>query len=307
MHSSARVSFTRYFVVALLVVPGILRAQEKVTVALWGDSRENLDNACENIASVLLNDITDWDVQVHTGDFTHHGSEEDWQRSLGYRGMKQLFLPGKFLLCTSNHDCEKGSGDTWDKKKTWDENTRGVLPVNDADGTTHFYAWHKANVHIVFCDAFLTDSTTMQRWLDRYLEEVKPGDWLVGVWHDPAYDLTYKEQYLPVCRPWLESLARHGGDFVFNGHAHLYLRSNPLLPDGTIDAAKGIVHIINGTGGASWKDPAPSDPRTAFTPSVKSFPCITFMTFEGNTAHLRTVDARPGNNLQTIDSCSWKR
>ena len=73
--------------VAAFIAPRTFLAQEKVTVALWGDSRENLDNACEQIASVLLHDITDWDVQVHTGDFTHHGSEEDWQKSLGYKGM----------------------------------------------------------------------------------------------------------------------------------------------------------------------------------------------------------------------------
>jgi calcineurin-like phosphoesterase family protein len=299
-------SIARLLVVALFSYSTLV-GQEKVTVALWGDSRENLDNACENIASVLLHDITDWDVQVHTGDFTHHGSEEDWQRSLAYKGIGELFLPGKFLLCTSNHDAEKEANDTYSKKANWDIHTAGVLPVNDQDSTTHFYAWHRANVHIVFCDGFFTDSTTMQRWLDRYLENVKPEDWLVGVWHDPAFDLTYKEAYLPTCRPWLESLARHGGDFVFNGHAHLYLRTKPLLPDGTVDESHGMVHIINGTGGASWKDPAMKGPRTAFTPSEKSFPCITFVSFQGNTATVRTVDARPGKNLQTIDSWTWTK
>ena len=88
--------------------------------------------------------------------------------------------------------------------------------------------------------------------------------------------MTYKETYLAHCRGWLESLARHGGDFVFNGHAHLYLRTKPLLPEGTVDEGKGIIHIINGTGGASWKDPAPMGPQIAFTPSVTSFPVITF-------------------------------
>jgi hypothetical protein len=52
-------------------------APTKVKLALWGDSRENLDQATEQIASVLLNDITDWDVQVHSGDFTHRGGEVD--------------------------------------------------------------------------------------------------------------------------------------------------------------------------------------------------------------------------------------
>jgi hypothetical protein len=82
----------------------------------------------------------------------------------------------------------------------------------------------------------------------------------------------------------------------------MYVRTKPLLPDGTIDDKKGIVHIINGTGGASWKDPVPMTSQIAFTPSVRSFPVITFITFEGRTAQLRTVDARSENHLQLIDS-----
>ncbi len=287
--------------------PRVLTIEPKVTVALWGDSRENLDQACENIASILLHEITDWDVQVHTGDFTSNGTEEDWRRSLCYGEIKDLFVAGKFLLCTSNHDTDQVPRDTHSKRATWDKYTRGVLPINDQDGTTHFYAWHKGNVHIVFCDRFLTDSTTMQLWLDRYLEQVKPEEWLIAVWHNPVFDVTYKPASLPACGPWLESLAKHGGDFIFNGHAHLYLRTKTLLPDGTFDEAKGMAHIINGTGGASWKDPTPMGPQIAFTPSERSFPCITFVTFEGNTAKVRTVDARPGKNLETIDSWTWTK
>ena len=297
-----RFRFTAFYFFILFTSTIGARAQEKVTIALWGDSRENLDHACEQIAHVLEHQMTDWDVQVHTGDFTHHGTEADWQRTLAVPGINELYIPGKFLLCTSNHDAGRIDGDPAAVRKAFDMHTRGVLPVNDADGTTHFYAWHKGNVHIVFLDAYFSDSTTVQRWLDKYLENVKTSDWLIGVWHNPAYAMTYKETYLAHCRGWLESLARHGGDFVFNGHAHLYLRTKPLLPDGTVDEKKGIIHIINGTGGASWKDPAPMGPQIAFTPSVTSFPVITFITFEGSTATLRTVDVRPENHLQLIDS-----
>ena len=293
--------FAAFFIFILFTTVDA-RAQEKVTIALWGDSRENLDHACEQIAQVLEHQITDWDVQVHCGDFTHSGSEADWQKTLAIPGIKELFVPGKFLLCTSNHDAGRVSGDPMAIRKAFDMHTRGVLPINDADGTTHFYAWHKGNVHIVFLDAYFSDSTTVQRWLDKYLEHVKKSDWLIGVWHNPAYAMTYKEAYRAHCRGWLESLAHHGGDFVFNGHAHLYLRTKPLLPDGTVDEKNGIIHIINGTGGASWKDPTPMGPQIAFTPSVKSFPVITFISFEGRTAQLRTVDARPENHLQLIDS-----
>ena len=32
----------------------VLLAQQKVKIALWGDSRENMDNACSDIAHILL-------------------------------------------------------------------------------------------------------------------------------------------------------------------------------------------------------------------------------------------------------------
>ena len=300
-----------YLCVALLSC-GCVCAQPKVdppkiTVALWGDSRENLDGACESIASILLHDITEWDVQVHSGDFTHHGSEEDWQKSLGYKGVKELFVAGKFLMCTSNHDAAPVAREGFSRRANWDNYTKGVLPVNDEDNTTHFSAWHKGNVHIICCDALFTEPAIMQRWLDRYLEKVQPDEWVIGVWHNPSYDVTNKEPFLPTCRPWLDSLHRHGGKFIFNGHAHVYVRTKKLLPDGSPDEARGMVHVINGAGGASWLKPVAVTPKTAFTPSERSFPCITFVTFQGDTASLRTVDARPGKNLQIIDTFTWTK
>jgi hypothetical protein len=285
--------------------PAVQAAKPRIKLALWGDSRENLDQACEHIASVLLNDITDWDVQVHSGDFTHHGSEEDWQRTLHYKGIDQLFVKGRFLMTTSNHDCdEKGSPGC---RAVYDRHTKDILPVNSLDHTTHFYAWDKGNVHIVFCDGFFTTPATMQAWLDAYLKTVPKGDWLIGVWHDPAYGITYKEDYLDTCRPWLDAVFNHGGKFILNGHAHVYLRTKPLRPDGTVDAKNGMVHIINGTGGASWKEPVAPDEKIAFTPSVTSFPCITFLTFDGDTATLQTVDARPASKLKVIDEIKWTK
>ena len=79
-----RLSFLFFF---LLFLSDNARTQNKITIALWGDSRENLDHACEQIASVLEHQITNWDVQVHTGDFTHHGTEADWQRTLAFPGI----------------------------------------------------------------------------------------------------------------------------------------------------------------------------------------------------------------------------
>lgn len=200
-------------------------------------------------------------------------------------------------MCTSNHEFKDSSG-----KENFDKYTAGILPTNSADGSTHFYSVHISNVDVIFCDGYATSKNVMQHWLDSLLTTIPNTDWIIGVWHNPTYgDLSYKESYAATCMGWVKSLYKHHCKFIFNGHAHIYLRTKPLRPDGTLDEKDGIVHVINGTGGASFKDPSPDSPKTAFTPSEKSFPCITFITIEGNNAELKTVDARPGHNLQVID------
>jgi hypothetical protein len=278
---------------------GITNSWGTVKIALWGDSRENADNACSDIADILLNEVTDWDFQVHTGDITPGGNESDWQKALGYNGMDSIFVAGKFFMCTSNHD---------DYKPTYNKYTQGVLPANSANGTTHFYHHQQDDVHIIACDAYFTNSATMQNWLNSTLATISPDDWIIGFWHNPCYaDLTYKSSYLSNCGPWLESLYQNGGDFVFHGHAHVYVRTHPLMPDETVNYETGMIHLINGCGGASWKSAQPQTQHTAFTPTVGSFACITFLTFDEDTVFIQTVDARPGKNLEVIDELTWIR
>lgn len=274
-------------------------ALARVKIAVWGDSRENRDNATAQIADVLLHKITDWDFQIHTGDFTHRGKPSDWQRTLGYPGIRQLFVRGKFFMCTSNHD---------DVLATYDRYTADVLPRNPVDHTTHFFSIQRENVHVVFCDQFFTPDSVTTAWLERDLAEVTPDMWLIAVWHEPCYGgITYKKPALKQVLPWLQVLYRHGGDFVLHGHAHVYVRTYPLNPDGLVDQERGMVHIINGTGGAGWKHPQIPTWRTAFTPDTRSFPTITFITIDGHTATVQTVDARPGHDLRVIDQTTLTR
>ncbi len=284
-----------------------VKAQEKVTIAIWGDSRENLGNACVEIADVLLHQITDWDFQIHLGDLTRTGSARWWNRALRRKGMDDLFVRDRFFMCTSNHEYLK-EGDPKAPDYPYNRFTREVLPANGADGSTHFYHRRFDNVHIVACDPYFTDPDLMNAWLDSTLAGIPAEDWLIGFWHAPCYDdITYKSGTLHYSAAWLELFHAHGGDFILHGHAHSYVRSHPLLPDGTVDHQHGMVHLINGCGGASWKDPLENTVKTAFTPTVRSFPCITFLVLEGDTATLRTVDARPRKNLALIDEWSWIR
>ena len=51
-------------------------------------------------------------------------------------------------------------------------------------------------------------------------------------------------------RPLWDALYSGGADLVLDGHDHDYERFGPQDPGGTTDAARGIVEIIAGTGGA---------------------------------------------------------
>ena len=303
MKRGNRSKFVFWLILIVLNISVQIFPQGKLKIALWGDSRENRDNAASEIAHVLLYKITDWDFQVHTGDFTHDGKEESWQRTLHYPGIDSIIVKGKFYLCTSNHDTKDS-----ESRDNWNKHTSGILPVNSVDNSTHFYAVHKGNVDVIFLDGYFTDAAVMQKWLDNYLSKVDPNDWLIAVWHNVSYgDLTYKTSYLETCQPWINSLYKHGCKFIFNGHAHVYVRTKPLSPDEKIDNKNGVVTIINGTGGASWKDPVASNPKIAYTPNERSFPTVTFITFDGDKAHLETIDCRPGKNLNVIDKYDYHK
>ena len=62
-------------------------------------------------------------------------------------------------------------------------------------------------------------------------------------------------------RPLWDALYAGNVDLVLDGHDHDYERFAPQDPGGTADAARGIVEIVAGTGGAeleAFKDPRPN-------------------------------------------------
>jgi len=54
-----RINFIR-LVALLFLTPIYSQAQDRVRIAVWGDSRENYLGACENITDYLLHKDTDW-------------------------------------------------------------------------------------------------------------------------------------------------------------------------------------------------------------------------------------------------------
>ena len=232
-----QLQFVLFFLIYSLSSISNLWSQDRIRIAIWGDSKDNHLGACENITDHLLHEDTDWDFQIHTGDFTDTATDSSWQKSLNYAGIDSVFVAGKFFMCTSNHDAVR---DTYDKY------TAGILPINSADSTTHFYHYQMGNVHLFACDAYFTNPTVMNDWLDQELATIPKDDWLIGFWHNPCYgDITYKDSYLDVCSPWLEKFYAHGGDFIIHGHAHTYVRSFAVITFLTLEENKAYIETID--------------------------------------------------------------
>ncbi len=307
-------------IIVLLVFTLQFQVLGKTKLALWGDGYVP-DTRIRNVVYALHDSITDWDFITHVGDMTLYGREEDWQKQLGFQPFKDLFegKDGKpFLLCTSNHEATYNDGNS----ANWNKFTAGILPTNDVDGTTHFYHYtHKTateTVHVFACDDYWTDEKVVEEWLKKELATVNPNDWIIGLWHNPGFDdMSYKGGYVST-HGWIKVLAEAGGDFIFNGHAHIYHRTHILDANGDVlvdcksnvvseTRPKGMVHIINGATGAGLNPDQILQPNhlTAYTPGIKVESWFTTITFEGNKAHLKTYDAYGGDALTVEDEWEW--
>ena len=76
-----------------------------------------------------------------------------------------------------------------------------------------------------------------------------------------AFDVT-----LPHAPITTTSVYAANADLVLNGHEHIYERYGPQDPSAKADAARGIVEILNGTGGAGFYGlVTPKQPNSQFS------------------------------------------
>lgn len=74
----------------------------------------------------------------------------------------------------------------------------------------------------------------------------------VALFHHPRFSSGEHGDDTAVAPLW-DLLWRGGADLVVNGHDHDYERFDPQAPDGSADAATGIVELVVGTGGGELR------------------------------------------------------
>ena len=56
-----------------------------------------------------------------------------------------------------------------------------------------------------------------------------------------------------------------------------------------------------------YKPAQPITEKTAYTPSSRNFACVTFITIEGSTAYVETIDVRTYPNIGIFDTWMWDK
>ena len=122
------------------------------------------------------------------------------------------------------------------------------------DGRTWFSeelgAWHVVVLdgNCGFLGRRCARGSDQERWLRGDLAGSSAGC-TVALMHQPRFSSGQHGNDGGV-RPLWDALHAAGADLVLDGHDHEYERFSPQDPDGTADAARGIVEIVVGTGGA---------------------------------------------------------
>ncbi len=208
----------------------------------FGDSGDGRD-----IQYTLAKRMPEYDpaLVIHTGDLVFpDGAIEDYPSKF-WIPYKDLLPNAAFYPCVGNHDYNDFAGgplyDTF------------VLPENGPEASLpeRHYWFDYGGVRFVCIDTNDTFDHLRDRvvpWLDRVLADA--GDrWKVAFYHFPVYP---NGKYPPSGKMHtliLPVFDRHHLTVGFNGHNHMYERSQPMRGERIVAPEEGTIYITTAAGG----------------------------------------------------------
>jgi PKD repeat protein len=246
-------------------------------VMLFGDSGKGY--ADQFTLAALMNQY-DVDLIAHTGDVVYTEG-----RDSRYDG--RFFQPYAGLLRNTPIYPALGNHDNTSVSAWWDN---FHLPANRFNPQVYSYDWGDA--HFVVLDSNALDDA-QAAWLEADLAATdKP--WKFVYLHHPPYSCGYTPSEFELRQRIAPILDAAGVDILFNGHAHDYQRSYPILAEEITDSMtdsdyidpEGTFYVV--TGGASETRESSDD--------------CWFTRFSSSTIHFTLMDIQDGVlDLQAID------
>lgn len=234
---------------------------------IYGDTRNDRTEHREVLESIVKN-TPDYQFIINVGDVVDHGDVEseweDWRNTvtdvLGSTGQENV--PPKYMATPGNHDATETS----DGLKNWMQ----YLPaqnklyctddINESDGK--YFTFDHENVRFIILDSDKSDEEGEQydMLINALSNNIK--EWIIVIWHDPIFSFgekSYEEKFHTL---WGTKIYEFGGDIIFIGDAHYYVRTKKMMLNGEkhppIDSLNGVTHIVTGNGGAPIDVPNPN-------------------------------------------------
>lgn len=260
----------------------------------YGDTRSK-DEGHRAVLQSMVNNTPDYRFIISTGDVVNKGDLQSdwdiWQKAvndvLGGTGQNQF--PPKYIAAPGNHDRTNNSAGL----ANWKKYLPGQAQQFGNDG--RFFVFDYENARFVILDSENMPATGAQK--DLLLQAIKnnPQTWLFVFWHAPIFDFGEKEYRGELHTNWGIPVYENGGDIIFTGHAHYYVRGKKLALNGQmnppVDNQRGVAQVVTGTGGAPT-DPVKvdTDGNAYMVESHTSEYSYTELTVNGNTMRLRQIN-----------------
>ncbi|MGH7162841.1 MAG: purple acid phosphatase family protein, partial [Planctomycetota bacterium] len=175
--------------------------------------------------------LEDPDFILHTGDIAYNFGTADEMRLRYFVPFAEPVARVPVFAVLGNHDhFTRGGEDVLQALQ---------LPVNDEDGTEHFYSFDRGGCHFAGVDTELSldPGGPQLRWLARDLSGTA-ARWRFLFLHRCPYSSSRNGSQLDVRAAIEPFLGPSAIDLVFAGHDHNYERTLPLRLEAVVDAGR---------------------------------------------------------------------
>ena len=178
-----------------------------------------------------------------------------------------------------------------------------ALPENGPEGfKEEIYSFDVANCHVLVLNSWIfsgeqplteADYTRVGSWIAADLA-MSTADWQVVILHVPAYPVHSDTTANKVNENWVPIFEKYGVDLVFEGHQHVYSRSNPMY-ENMVDYEKGITYIMGVSGSKGYG----SADESFAARTVYGVPSYQLVRIDGGMLTVRSLDV-DGNELDFV-------
>jgi hypothetical protein len=264
-----------------------------------GDTRSNPNIAQMNFQSMSLLDPKAIGV-FNSGDLTADGKPSQWQDhvqavNLGSGGKIRMDLSSwnsayiRYFGIVGNHDTHESAWLT-----NWNTYLPGPKNLGHNSSSGIWFSVKYGSALFIVLDSENSAISTQTTWLQQVLQSAAADPaikWKFAFYHHPVYPCNYKSPWSKGI-PWVREFEKYKVDMVFNGHAHVYERTCPMV--GGKCQAGGVIYVISGGGGAGTGD---VDLTKTATSGTDSYDCSQILPVgKGNWHHYCHIQI-DGNKL----------